>query len=395
MSTQYASIETPIAIEVCAFPRETAAKPSPLFSPAQIGPYTLVHRVVMAPLTRLRSETPGDVPGNLMVEYYRQRASAGGFIVSEATTVAITGRGYLGAPGIYSDAQVAGWRRVTDAVHAEGGRIFQQLWHVGRASHVEMTGGADPVAPSAVPFDGLAFTKEGWVPVSPNRELLIDEIPRIVEDYRRGAERAMIAGFDGVEIHGGNGYLVDQFLQDGSNKRTDAYGGSFENRTRFLREILDAIIPVWGADRVAVRLSPATQFNGMSDSDPAALFGYVAEQLNRYALAYLHIIEPRINGNEEVAQGLAPVATEQLRKIFTGNLISAGGFDPKSAEAILENGNADLVAFGRLFIANPDLPERIRLALPLNPYDRATFYGGDAHGYTDYPFYNGNEDETR
>ncbi|MCW3060719.1 MAG: 12-oxophytodienoate reductase, partial [Capsulimonas sp.] len=313
MSTQTASIETPIAIEVCAFPREAMAEPSPLFTPVKLGPYTLSHRVVMAPLTRLRAETPSDVPGDLMVEYYGQRASEGGLIVSEATTVSITGRGYLGAPGIYSNAQIAGWRRVVDAVHAKGGLIFLQLWHVGRASHVEMTGDAAPIAPSAVAFDGVAFTSEGWVPVSPNRALLIDEIPGIVEDYRRGAERAMIAGFDGVEIHGGNGYLVDQFLQDGSNKRTDAYGGSFENRTRFLREILDAIVPVCGSDRVAVRLSPATQFNGMSDSDPTALFGYVAEQLNHYDLAYLHIIEPRINGNEEVAQGLAPVATEQLR----------------------------------------------------------------------------------
>ncbi|BDI32466.1 alkene reductase [Capsulimonas corticalis] len=392
MFTQNALIDSQPAVETCAFPRteettDAAFKPSYLFTPVEIGPYTLAHRVVMAPLTRLRSETPGDVPGDLMVEYYGQRASPGGFIVSEATTIAVTGRGYLGAPGIYSDAQAAGWRRVTDAVHAKGGLIFIQLWHVGRAAHVEMTGGEAPVSASAVPFEGVAFTKDGWVPVSPNRALRTDEIPGVVEAYRLGAVRAKAAGFDGVEIHGGNGYLVDQFLQDGSNKRTDEYGGPIEHRARFLFEVLDAVISVWGADRVAVRLSPATRFNGMSDSNPEATFGYVAKQLNRYGLAYLHIIEPRINGNEEVSEGLAPVATEHLRAIYTGKLISAGGFHPDTAEEILKIGNADAVAFGRLFIANPDLPERLRLSLPLNPYDRSTFYGGDAHGYTDYPFY--------
>ena len=370
-----------------AAPPKNTAQQSKLFSPVEIGPYTLSHRVVMAPLTRLRSEVPGDVPSDLMVEYYGQRASNGGFIVSEATTVSVTGRGYLGAPGIYSDVQVVGWGRVTDAIHAKDGRIFSQLWHVGRSSHVDMTGGADPVGPSVVPYESMAFTQNGWVPVSPNRALRSDEIPGIVEEYRRGAERALAAGFDGIEIHGGNGYLVDQFLQDGSNTRTDAYGGSVENRARFLFEILEAVIPVWGSDRVAVRLSPATPFNGMSDTNPAETFGYVAEALNRYQLAYLHIIEPRINGNAEVEEGLAPVAAEQLRKIFTGKLIAAGGFHQDTAETILEDGDADLVAFGRYFIANPDLPERLRLKLPLNPYDRTTFYGGDAHGYTDYPFY--------
>jgi len=381
MLTQYASN-----------PSETL-KQSKLFSPIEIGPYTLTHRVVMAPLTRLRSEVLGDIPGDLMLEYYGQRASAGGFMVTEATTVAITGRGYLGAPGIYSDEQVAGWRRITEAVHAKGARIFLQLWHVGRTSHVDMTGGAAPMGPSVVEYDGVSFTKNGWVPVSPNRAILSAEIPGIVEEYRRGAERAMAAGFDGVEIHGGNGYLVDQFLQDGSNKRTDEYGGSVEKRARFLFEVLDALVSVWGADRVAVRISPATPFNGMSDSNPSALFGYVAEQLNRYNLAYLHIIEPRINGNAEVAEGLAPVATEEIRKIFTGKIIAAGGFHADTAEAILEREDADLVAFGRFFIANPDLPERLRRELPLNPYDRSTFYGGDAHGYTDYPFYGDSIDD--
>ena len=364
-----------------------------LFSPVEIGRYALTHRVVMAPLTRLRSEVPGDVPSSLMAEYYGQRASRGGLIISEATAISITGRGYLGAPGLYSDAQVTGWRRIVDAVHAKGGRIFSQLWHVGRTSHVDMTGGADPVGPSTLPYDGVAFTKNGWVPVSPNRALRTDEIPGIVEEYRRGAERAFAAGFDGIELHGANGYLIDQFLQDGSNTRTDAYGGPAENRARFLFEILDAVVSVWPSDRVGVRLAPATRFNGMSDSNPSETFGYVAEALNRYALAYLHIIEPRIDGNIEVAEGLAPVATKQLRKRFQGKIIAAGGFHADTAEAILESGDADLVAFGRDFIANPDLPERLRLQLPLNHYDRTTFYGGDAHGYTDYPFYSSSKGE--
>ena len=341
----------------------------------------------MAPLTRQRSEQPGDIPNPLMLEYYAQRASDGGLIVSEATTIAITGRGYLGAPGIYSDEQVAGWKKITDAVHAKGAKMFLQLWHVGRVSHVDMTGGEEPVGPSVVPFEGVAFTKNGWVPVSPHRALKIEEIPALIEAYRQGAERAKAAGFDGVEIHSANGYLLDQFLQDGSNKRTDAYGGPVENRARLLLEVIEAVASVWGGDRVAVRLSPSTKFNAMSDSNPDATFGYVGKELNRFGLAYLHLIEPRIKGNVAVEDGLPPVAATQMRKVFNGKMIAAGGFEPDSAEAIIEKGDADLVAFGRYFISNPDLPQRIRLGLPLNPYDRATFYGGDAHGYTDYPFY--------
>ena len=358
-----------------------------LFSPVQIGAIALSHRVVMAPLTRQRSAQPGDVPNPLMIEYYGQRASEGGLIITEATTIAVTGRGYLGAPGIYSDDQVTGWKKVVEAVHAKGGRIFLQLWHVGRVSHIDMTNGETPVGPSVVPFEGVAFTKNGWVPVSPNRELRIDEIPALLENYRKGAERAKAAGFDGVEIHSGNGYLLDQFLQDGSNKRTDAYGGSVENRARLLLEATAAVVSVWGGDRVGVRISPSTQFNAMADSNPDATFGYVAGALNPFGLAYLHIIEPRVKGNTVIAEGQAPVASEKLRKVVQGKLIAAGGFEPDSAEAIIEKGDADLVAFGRYFIANPDLPKRIKLGLPLNPYDRKTFYGGDAHGYTDYPFY--------
>ncbi len=358
-----------------------------LFTPIEVGAMRLLHRVVMAPLTRQRSELPGDIPSALMVEYYTQRASEGGLIISEAATVGLTARGYLGAPGIYSDEQVAGWKQVTDAVHEKGGRMFLQLWHVGRVGHVDLTGGVPPVGPSVVPFEGVAFTANGWVPVSPNRALETGEIPGVIEAFRAGAERAKAAGFDGVELHSGNGYLLDQFLQDGSNKRTDAYGGPVENRARLLLEATEAAVSVWGGERVGVRLSPSTKFNGMSDSDPDATFGYVAEQLNRHGLAYLHVVEPRVKGNVTLEEGAPPVAAERLRKIFKSKIIAAGGFEPDTAEAVIEKGDADLVAFGRYFIANPDLPKRIMLGLPLNGYDRATFYGGDAHGYTDYPFY--------
>ncbi|HET6217806.1 MAG TPA: alkene reductase [Acidobacteriaceae bacterium] len=358
-----------------------------LFSPVQVGPFTLSHRVVMAPLTRSRSQQPGDIPSDLMVEYYGQRASEGGLIISEATTISISGRGWFGAPGLYSDEQVAGWQKVVSAVHAKGGHMFSQLWHTGRASHLETTNGATPVSPSGIPFEGLVSTPSGWLQPSPPRALDIAEIPGIIEDYRRAAERAKAAGFEGVELHGANGYLPDQFLQDGANKRTDDYGGSIENRSRFLLEVLQALVSVWGGDRVAVRIGPGGTFNGMSDSNPGALFDYLAGQLNRFDLAYLHIVEPRVKGNVVIAERQAPVAAERLRKIFKGKIIAAGGFEPASAEAIVEKGDADLVAFGRHFVANPDLPERIQLGLPLNAYDRKTFYTFDSHGYTDYPFY--------
>jgi N-ethylmaleimide reductase len=368
-----------------------------LFSPVQVGPVTLLHRVVMAPLTRSRSEQPGDIPSDLMVEYYTQRASEGGLIISEATSISIAGRGWFGAPGMYSDEQVAGWKKITGAVHAKGGRMFLQLWHVGRSSHVDMTNGATPVAPSVVPDYWLGSTPSvstpsGWAKPSPHRALDIAEIPGVVEDYRRAAERAKAAGFDGVELHAANGYLPDQFLQDGSNKRADAYGGPVENRSRFLLEVVEALVSVWGGNHVAVRIAPGGTWNSMSDSNPAALFNYLAEQLNRFGLAYLHVIEPRIKGNVLAVEGQAPVATAQLRKIFNGKIIAAGGFDPNSAEAIVEKGDADLVAFGRHFLANPDLPKRIKLGLPLNAYDRATFYTFDFYGYTDYPFYDQQRD---
>jgi N-ethylmaleimide reductase len=358
-----------------------------LFSPVEIGPLTLSHRVVMAPLTRSRSKQAGDVPSDLMVEYYGQRASEGGLIIAEATTIAISGRGWFGAPGLYSDEQVDGWKRVIGTVHARGGRMFAQLWHTGRSSHVDLTNGASPVTASVVPYQETISTPGGWTHTSPARALDISEIPGVIAQYKAAAERAKAAGFDGVELHGANGYLPDQFLQDGSNKRTDAYGGSIENRCRFLLEVVEAMVSVWGGDRVAVRIGPGGTWNSMSDRDPAALFGYLAEQLNRFGLAYLHVIEPRIKGNVQIEEGMKPVAAAQLRTTFNGRIIAAGGFEPDSAEAIVESGDADLVAFGRLFLANPDLPERIRRGLPLNKYDRTTFYTFGAEGYIDYPFY--------
>jgi N-ethylmaleimide reductase len=358
---------------------------SKLFSTTEVGPYRLSHRVVMAPLTRMRSN-PGDIPSDLMVEYYTQRASEGGLIISEATPVSTRGNGYAGAPGIYSDGQISGWRRVTDAVHAKGGRIFQQLWHVGRQSHVDLQpNGEAPVAPSAIAAEGYAYTKRGEAPFSIPRALELHEIPDIIEEFRSGAERALRAGFDGVEIHGANGYLPDQFLQDGTNKRTDEYGGGIENRARFLLEVTQAAISVWGADRVGVRLSPSSTYGSMSDSDAPATFGYAATQLDRLGIAYLHVVEPRIKGTEDIAHGQAPIAAQHLRPKFSRALIAAGGFKADTAAAIIAAGDADLVAFGRHFISNPDLPERLRKGLPLNRYDRSTFYGGDARGYTDYP----------
>lgn len=271
--------------------------------------------------------------------------------------------------------------------------MISQLWHTGRSSHSDMTNGAEPVAPSVVPAyygpesSAVVSTPKGWVKPGPHRALGLDEIPLITEDYRRAAERANAAGFDGVELHAANGYLLDQFLQDGSNQRTDAYGGSIENRARFLLEVVEALVSVWGGDRVGVRIGPGGRWNEMSDSDPDALFAHVANELNRFDLAYLHIIEPRVAGNVVVAEGQAAIASERIRKIFKGKIIAAGGFEPETAEAVVENGDADLVAFGRYFVSNPDLPKRIKLGLPLNAYDRRTFYTFDARGYTDYPFY--------
>jgi N-ethylmaleimide reductase len=361
---------------------------SKLFTPTKVGPYEISHRVVMAPMTRMRT-TEGDVPNELMVEYYTQRASEGGLIIAEATPVSRQGYGYNKAPGIYAGEQIDGWRRVTDAVHAKGGRIFLQLWHVGRQSHPELQpGGSDPVAPSALQADGYAYGDDGQLPFTMPRELHTNEIPAIIETFRLGAERALAAGFDGVEIHGANGYLPDQFLQDGSNKRTDEYGGPIENRAKFMIAVTEAAISVFGADRVGLRLAPSGKYGNMHDSDPEATFGYVARRMNELGLGYLHIIEPRIKGTEEISVE-EPIAAKHIRRSFTGPIIAAGGFDKDAAEAIVSSGDADLVAFGRFFISNPDLPERLRTGAPLAAFDRETFYGGNSRGYTDYPAYNG------
>src|SRR5258705_6031476 len=316
--------------------KETTVPTKKLFCPVRVGPLTLSHRVVMAPLMKLRSKVPGDMPGELMAEYYGQRASEGGLIITEGTVVSRGGRGYLGAPGIYCDEQVAAWRNVTDAVHAKGGYIFMQLWHVGRVSHFEMVGGEMPVAPSVVPFEGTAYTTNGWVKTSPHRELKLEEIPGLIEEFRKAAKNARAAGFDGVEIHGANGYIFYQVLQDGSNKRTDGYGGPVENRARRLVETLEALDCERGGGRVGVRLSPNSLYNSMSDSHPEATFAYVAERLNPYGLAYLHIIEPRVKGNETVREDIPPVVAEQLRKVFKANILLAAGFDADSAEEILD-----------------------------------------------------------
>jgi N-ethylmaleimide reductase len=364
-----------------------------LFTPVQLGSLKLKHRVVMAPLTRSRAEQPGGIPGDMMIQYYSDRASDVGLIIGEATNISLTARGWFGAPGLYADQQVEGWKRVVSAIHAKNGFVFAQLWHTGRSSHFDNQDGNTPVSASVDPSywedpNHLVSAPSGWVQPSPHRALDISEIPGIIEDYRKAAVRAKAAGFDGVEVHAGNGYLLDQFLQDGSNKRTDSYGGSIENRSRFLLEVVEAITSVWGGDHVAVRIAPGGTWNHMKDSNPAALFTYVAEQLNRFGLAYLHIIEPRVKGNVTINKGQGPIAAEQLRKAFKGKIIAAGGFEPDTAEATIENGIADAVAFGRHFVANPDLPLRIREGLALTPYDRDTFYTFDSVGYNDYAFVN-------
>jgi N-ethylmaleimide reductase len=354
-----------------------------LLTPVKVGPYTLPNRIVMSPMTRSRAGE-GNAPVPLNATYYMQRASAG-LIVTEATQVSPQGVGYPGTPGIHTLEQVAGWRLVTDAVHARGGHIFLQLWHVGRISHPTLQpSGALPVAPSAIAAEGQVFTAEGPRNFVVPRALETDEISGIVEQFRRGAAGALEAGFDGVEIHGANGYLLDQFLEDGSNRRADAYGGSIENRARLLLEVTAAVVGVWGAGRVGVRLSPGGTFNSMRDSNPAATFGYAVESLDRLGVAYLHVIEPTDPEHFKV-EGAPVSATRFLRTLFHGTLITAQGYDFEKGNAVLAAGDADLVAFGRLFLANPDLPERFAKGAPLNEPDASTFYGGDERGYTDYP----------
>jgi len=362
-----------------------------LFSPRRVGAHLLRHRIVMAPLTRMRASQPGNIPNEMNARYYAQRASAGGLLVSEATQISQRAQGYPATPGIHSAEQVAGWRLVTEAVHNKGGLIFLQLWHVGRISHPShQPDGGLPIAPSPVKSAGNAFTAtwERAAFLTP-REIRLEEIPFLVEEYRAAARNALAAGFDGVELHGANGYLIDQFLRNGTNKRTDAYGGPFENRARFLLEILDAVGEVFGADRVGIRLSPLGRFNDMSDSDPLGLFGYVLRSLAQKSVAYVHLLEARVDEDSPdetvvLDSGAAPTAA-LFRAFYPGTLVGAGGFTPESAEEAVAAGTVDAVAFGKLFISNPDLPTRLRLRTTLNRYDHDTFYGGGRKGYTDYP----------
>jgi N-ethylmaleimide reductase len=352
-----------------------------VFSPFRLGALDLPNRVVMAPMTRNRAG-PGNAPGPLNATYYAQRAGAG-LIVSEATQISPQGLGYPGTPGIHSAEQVAGWKLVTDAVHDAGGRIFLQLWHVGRISHPSLQpAGALPVAPSAIAPAGQAWTLDGMKDYVTPHALEPSEIAGIVADYRRGAAQARDAGFDGVELHGANGYLVDQFLRDKANRRTDRYGGSASNRARFLVEVTEALIGEWGAARVGVRLSPTNPFNDMADSNPAATFATVVGELNRLGIGYLHVVEP---GDSDPVPAGEPPDIRFFRRLWRGPLIANKGYDLARANAVLREGAADLVSFATLYLANPDLPERFRRSAPFNPPDRKTFYGGAAKGYTDYP----------
>jgi len=362
-----------------------------LFSPLQVGELHLAHRVILAPLTRMRSTQPGDIPNPLNAEYYSQRSSKGGLLITEATHISRQGKGYPAAPGIHSAEQVEGWKLVTNAVHAKGGFIFLQLWHVGRNSHTSLHPEAGlPVSASAIAISNgsNAFTADfQQVPYETPRALETSELPGIVADYRRAAENAKAAGFDGVEVHSANGYLLDQFLEDSTNHRTDAYGGSIENRSRLLLEVVDAVVDVLGKGRVGVRLSPYGKFGDMGDSNSEALFTHVLQQLSLREIAYAHLVEPRVGaaGAGAAIDESQPRTSHIFRKAFKGVLISAGGYTANTAEETVGDGYADAIAFGRLFIANPDLPHRFRLNAPLNHPDRSSFYGGTAKGYTDYP----------
>jgi N-ethylmaleimide reductase len=364
-----------------------------LFSPLKVGPYQLKHRVMLAPLTRMRASKPSLAPRPLNAEYYAQRATPGGLLIAEASPVLNTAFGSPGIPGIYTDAQVAGWREVVNAVHAKGATIFLQLWHVGRVSHSSFQpGGVLPVAPSAVAISSefKAVTAEGkGASYETPRALETSEVEGVVAAFKQAAKNALAAGFDGVEVHGANGYLIEQFLQSRSNLRTDRYGGSIENRVRFLLEVTQAAIDVWGANRVGVRLSAYGVANGSGEPDPMPLYTHAIQSLNPLGLAYLHFIEPRSSGagRAEVNWQNVPSAMVLFRPIWKGVLITAGGFTGEAAEAAIAAGHADAIAFGRIFISNPDLPRRLELGLPLTPYNRATFYGGDVAGYTDYPVY--------
>ncbi len=358
-----------------------------LFQPLTLGALSLPNRIVMPALTRMRAG-PGGVPTALNAEYYGQRASAG-LNITEATAISVQGHGYPNMPGIHSPEQIAGWQLVADAVHAEGGRFVLQIVHHGRWSHSSYNpDGSLPVAPSSIAPPGNAYTPTSQqVPYETPRALEISELPAIVADFRRAATSARQAGFDAVEIHGANGFLLDQFLQDGSNRRTDAYGGTIEKRARLLFEVVDGIAADIGKDRVGVRLSPHGNLGGLSDSDTVPHFSYVIGELSKLGVAYLHLIEPRASsvGFADDASVDSADNASLFRRLFDGPMITAGGYTPEMGVAAVERGLADAVAFGRMFIANPDLPERIQTRAPLNAFDRSTSYGGDRRGYTDYP----------
>jgi N-ethylmaleimide reductase len=356
-----------------------------LLTPYRLGPCELPNRVIMAPMTRSRAGE-GNVPTDMNATYYTQRATAG-LIITEAAQVSEQGVGYSWTPGIHTDAQVQGWTKVTKAVHENGGRVFLQLFHCGRISHPVYHGGEPPVAPSPVRPRGELFTHEGMKEFVTPRALGIEEIPGVINQFRQGAKNSVVAGFDGVEIHSANGYLPDQFLCDGTNRRSDAYGGSIENRTRFVLELVQAVVEVCGANRVGIRLSPSGIFNDIFNSDPVETFEHLIGRLNTFNLAYLHLVEPLLP-IDQYPQYLDRV-TPHFRRIYKETLITNGGYDRDEGNRVIEDGEADLVSYGKLFLANPDLPARFARNAPLNKPDESTFYGGDEKGYTDYPFMDG------
>lgn len=366
-----------------------------LFDPIEISGLALPHRIAMAPLTRSRAGA-GNVPTDLAVEYYRQRASAA-LIITEATQISQQGQGYAWTPGIHDDAQIEGWRKVADAVHAEGGRIFMQLWHVGRVSHsIFQPGRAAPVAPTAMPVPGKTFIIDGdgngaWADIPMPQELTIEGIRQIVADYAQAARNAIAAGMDGVEIHAANGYLIDQFINSDSNHRTDLYGGRIENRLRLLTEVVDAVIAAVGSTRVGVRFTPMGRFIGMGDATPEETFGAAAAEMDRRNLAYLHVVEPETLGTETgtIKDPRFDAMMQVMRERYSGVLMLAGGYDKASAERALAEGRGDIIAFGKAFLANPDLPERFARDADLTEGDRTSFFGGDARGYIDYPTLDG------
>jgi N-ethylmaleimide reductase len=353
---------------------------SQLFQPTRIGDIEVANRIVMAPLTRSRA-ADGDMPGSAMnVDYYRQRSGAG-LIISEGTQISPVGKGYMATPGIYSDAQVEGWKPITQTVHDAGSKIIAQIWHVGRITHPDLTGGAQPVAPSAIQPKVVAYTPSGKVDVPVPHALTTAEVKDMVQQFRQAAANAIRAGFDGVEIHGANGYLIDQFIRDGANQRTDAYGGSIENRCRFALEVVDACVAEIGAGRVGIRLSPLTPFNDLADSNPQAVFGYLVEELNKRGIAFIHFIEGATGGSRDVPG----FDYAWARQTFKGTYIANNGYDRQMAMDAIDSGKADAIAFGRLFIANPDLVERLKLNAALNEPNPNTFYTPGPVGYTDYP----------